>query len=99
MPWITVIRDTTPIGVAERSPTPNTSRITATATVIRGVLNLTPDISTLTSDITLLDVSGRKVLDLMPGDNDVSRLAPGIYFVRSTIANRHSPITKVVITR
>jgi hypothetical protein len=29
----------------------------------------------------LLDISGRKVLDLRPGENDVSRLAPGVYFV------------------
>lgn len=31
----------------------------------------------------LVDASGRKVMDLAPGDNDVSRLAPGVYFVRS----------------
>jgi parallel beta-helix repeat protein len=29
----------------------------------------------------LLDISGRKVLDLHSGANDVSRLAPGVYFV------------------
>ena len=29
----------------------------------------------------LLDVSGRKVLDLKPGANDVRALAPGVYFV------------------
>jgi|GEM_PF-3140138 hypothetical protein len=29
----------------------------------------------------LLDASGRKVLDLTPGPNDASRLAPGVYFV------------------
>jgi YVTN family beta-propeller protein len=30
----------------------------------------------------LADLSGRKVLDLRPGVNDVSGLAPGVYFVR-----------------
>jgi hypothetical protein len=30
----------------------------------------------------LLDSSGRKVLDLHPGANDVRALAPGVYFVR-----------------
>jgi hypothetical protein len=28
----------------------------------------------------LLDASGRKVMGLAPGPNDVSRLAPGVYF-------------------
>ena len=31
----------------------------------------------------LLDASGRKVLGLRPGPNDVSSLAPGVYFVRT----------------
>jgi hypothetical protein len=75
-------------------------RITPTATLIRGVLNLTPDISTLTSDIVLLDVSGRKMLDLAPGPNDVSALAPGIYFVRQSAVGREpSSVSKVVVTR
>jgi hypothetical protein len=30
----------------------------------------------------LLDISGRKVLNLQPGVNDVRTLAPGVYFVR-----------------
>jgi len=29
----------------------------------------------------LFDAAGRKVMDLVPGPNDVSRLAPGVYFV------------------
>ena len=31
----------------------------------------------------LLDVSGRRALDLKPGANDVSRLSPGVYLVRA----------------
>jgi len=42
----------------------------------------------------LLDISGRKVMDLKPGPNDVSGLAPGVYFVRSRPA-----IHRVVVTR
>jgi hypothetical protein len=30
----------------------------------------------------LLDVSGRKVMDLKPGENDIQRLQPGAYFLR-----------------
>jgi len=33
------------------------------------------------SRAVLLDVSGRKAMELQPGPNDVSRLAPGVYFV------------------
>ncbi|MFO7675597.1 MAG: T9SS type A sorting domain-containing protein [bacterium] len=34
------------------------------------------------SRAALLDASGRKVMELQPGDNDVRHLAPGVYFVR-----------------
>jgi hypothetical protein len=44
----------------------------------------------------LLDISGRKVLDLSPGENDVRHLAPGVYFIREAQARS---VRKVVITR
>jgi hypothetical protein len=47
--------------------------------VIRGVL-LLPH-SLLTAGCALLSPDGRNVLDLAPGPNDVSHLAPGVYFV------------------
>jgi hypothetical protein len=50
----------------------------------------------------LMDLSGRKVLTLHQGANDVSRVAPGVYFVRSEpSAVRRQPlvVTKVVLTR
>ncbi|MCX6841014.1 MAG: hypothetical protein NTX53_01840 [candidate division WOR-3 bacterium] len=53
------------------------------ATIVRGVLNLQSAIYNLQSEIALLDISGRKVLSLEPGPNDVSHLAPGVYFVRA----------------
>jgi hypothetical protein len=68
-------------------------------TIIRGVLNLQSATCNLQSEIALLDISGRKVLDLKPGANDVGRLAPGVYFVHSTVVNRQSTITKVVVSR
>jgi len=40
----------------------------------------------------LLDISGRKMLDLGPGPNDVCALAPGVYFVRSATG-----VAKVVL--
>jgi hypothetical protein len=54
------------------------------------------------SSLSLSDISGRKVLDLRPGANDVRALAPGVYFVRSepSAASREpSAVTKVVVTR
>jgi hypothetical protein len=70
------------------------------ATITRGSLDLPLDIYNLVSDITLLDASGRRILVLHPGRNDVSRLAPGVYFVHSAFDTRHSPLaTKVVVQR
>jgi hypothetical protein len=54
------------------------------ATVVHGVLWLPPASSFRPqASSCLLDVTGRKVLDLKPGVNDVSRLSPGVYFVWS----------------
>jgi len=59
------------------------------ATMVRGVLVLPRGKTGLGSGKSnrvprpaLLDISGRRVVDLEPGDNDVSRIAPGVYFVR-----------------
>ena len=48
----------------------------------------------------LLDITGRKVLDLKPGLNDVSRLTPGVYYVaeRSAVSDRRQA-TKVILAR
>ena len=76
-------------------------RVKGEATVIRGMLEmpLTADRSPLTA--SLLDISGRKVMNLVPGLNDVSRLAPGVYFARdpgSGVGGR-GEVRKVVIQR
>jgi hypothetical protein len=48
----------------------------------------------------LLDISGRKVLALRPGANDVSRLSPGVYFVSERSAESSGQrATKVIIER
>ena len=52
------------------------------------------------SRAALPDVSGRKVLDLHPGANDLRALAPGVYFVREAQAQAQAQaIRKVVVTR
>jgi hypothetical protein len=93
----------TAAGVAERGPV--TSIPFGIQTVTRGMLFLPRDM-TETSDVSdrvprpqLLDVTGRKVMELAPGENDIRHLSPGIYFVYSTIDKRQSKMTKVIVTR
>ncbi|HTW90513.1 MAG TPA: hypothetical protein VMH22_02255 [bacterium] len=48
----------------------------------------------------LLDATGRMVMELHPGVNDVSRLSPGVYFVREAQAQAQAQaVRKVIITR
>jgi hypothetical protein len=74
------------------------------ATVLRGVLVLKGDCprTGTVPKADLLDASGRKMLDLRPGANDVRALAPGVYFVREAQAQAQAQaqaVRKVVITR
>jgi YVTN family beta-propeller protein len=71
--------------VEEGRSTPDAARRTFGPTIVRDFLDLPFDICNLVSDIALLDVSGRRVLTLHPGPNDVSRLAPGVYFVPTAL--------------
>jgi len=45
----------------------------------------------------LLDIDGRRVLELQPGANDVRHLAPGVYFMRMTCGDGRTANRKVVI--
>lgn len=64
-------------------------------TIVRGVLFMAED----PSPSWLLDISGRKVLDLKPGANDVRRLAPGVYLVHSANDKRQSQMARVIVAR
>jgi hypothetical protein len=70
-------------------------------TVVRGALNLEVDGRQHSAyRAELLDISGRKVMDLKPGPNSVRALAPGVYFVREAQAQAQAQaIRKVVVTR
>jgi len=74
-------------------------RVKGGATVVRGVLRL--PVSPFTIHTSLFDMTGRRVADLHPGPNDVSGLAPGVYFVRSAsgMMRDASSVTKVVIAK
>jgi hypothetical protein len=78
------------------------ARITGWPTVVRNTLELSVFLNHRVSASTvMLDISGRKVLDLYPGANDISRLAPGVYFVRSApgVVGEASSVARVIISR
>jgi len=93
-----------PPGVAEEMSNAELRATNNSPTVVRNVLFL-PKMGTVPSgtvpifEPSLLDISGRKVLDLNPGANDVRALAPGVYFVRETQAQAQAQaVRKIVLT-
>jgi hypothetical protein len=64
------------------------------ATFVRGVLLL--PVSPFTLHTSLFDMTGRSVMSLRPGPNDVRHLPEGVYFVRGFDS---APTRKVVVTR
>jgi hypothetical protein len=86
----------------EETPSAEVRTTNRRATIARGVLFLAEAPSRKPQATSLLDIGGRKVLDLKPGANDVRALAPGVYFVREAQAQAQAQaqtIRKVVITR
>ena len=95
---ITVVRDTLPVGVGEGAL--QVLGPTSQAKVVRRLLFLPEASGRKPEAASLLDISGRKVLDLHPGANDVRALAPGVYFVREAQAQAHAQsVRKVVVTK
>ncbi|MBM3321904.1 hypothetical protein FJY69_00245 [candidate division WOR-3 bacterium] len=72
------------------------SHVASPATVVRDMLWLPQAAS------CLRDAAGRRVLDLRAGANDVSRLAPGVYFIGcqpSFTGGRPPTTTRIVVTK
>ena len=65
----------------------------AQATVVGGKIDWTG------TQAVMYDKCGRRVADVHRGENDVSRLQPGVYFVRQNGVPRGTYARKVVITR
>jgi YVTN family beta-propeller protein len=84
----------------EEGPTSPASIRSTVCTIVRGVLFLAeaPSHQSRASS-GLLDVSGRQVMALHPGPNDVRALAPGVYFVQERLAvgGERSAVSKVVL--
>jgi subtilisin family serine protease len=80
-------------GIAE-SPAPGVRQAAPASTVVRGVLRLPEPGFGRDAVGVLLDVTGRCVCPLKPGANDVSGLAPGVYFARVG-----AEVSRVVVVR
>jgi YVTN family beta-propeller protein len=105
---ISVLADTGGFVGMEESFRPRASSRKPLPTIVRGILFLPRDMTetAVVSDRVprplLLDVTGRKVLHLLPGANDVRALAPGVYFVREepqASSPKPQAVRKVVVTR
>jgi YVTN family beta-propeller protein len=88
-------------GGVEESPKPQATSRKLGPTIIRGVLFLPGVRGPGTGDrAELLDVSGRKAMNLRAGANDVRAMPPGVYFVREAQAQAQAQaVRKVVVTR
>lgn len=83
-----------PIGVEERTTT-NTRPVLQIPTVVRNVIFL-PAANSGQVLGGLFDRTGRKVMDLKAGANDVAHLSPGVYFVHPALGQEAG---KVIITK
>jgi len=97
---VSVIKDSLVPGIEESSKSQAASR-KPEVTVVRGRLMLPASGEKRVARSELLDASGRKVMDLAPGENDVRHLSPGVYFLRSAVSGERSAVSvrKVVVTR
>jgi len=99
---VSVLNASTDIGIEECRPAvAAVSR--ASATIMEGVLFLPEASGWWSQAASLLDATGRRVMELHSGANDVRALAPGVYFVRKQGSRSQgfedSSVNKVVITR
>jgi len=81
-----------------RGPRAKPHRQSVPASIVHSTLSLP-----VGAEAELLDISGRRVMELQSGENDIRHLAPGVYFVReegSGIQGSQGPsVRKVVIQK
>ncbi|UCG43940.1 MAG: hypothetical protein JSU73_04835 [candidate division WOR-3 bacterium] len=82
------------VGIEESGHEHASKPVPAVRSLVRHVLSLPGRMRA-----ELLDISGRRVMDLEPGQNDVRHLAPGVYFLRSAESGRRMAVRKIVIQR
>ncbi|MEO0078994.1 MAG: hypothetical protein ABIK86_08375 [candidate division WOR-3 bacterium] len=87
-------------GGVEEKPRIESRTPSRSPAIVRGVLQMPKGANASSIPSWLLDVAGRRVMELFPGLNDVSRLGPGVYFVRQAQAQVQAyPMRKMVISR
>jgi len=81
----------------EETPSADVRTPNCWPTIVRGVLFLDGDCprTGTVPKAALLDITGRAVMALHPGPNDVRHLSPGVYFVYS----EPSAVAKVILSR
>jgi len=91
-PWLT-----NPVyGLAEEEmlPAARSARAVPFQTLVNGAISLPPRLTAV-----LLDISGRRVMTLQSGPNDVRHLVPGVYFARRATGEGRVANSKVIVTR
>jgi len=85
----------------EEQVMPEASRLSQIAAIVRKVLFLSEAIGGKRSAASamLLSITGRKVMELHPGPNDIRHLAPGVYFLRRGGNKTTAKAAKIVIQR
>jgi len=91
--YVYVIRDTA-AGIAETDAGGGFAGRDVASTLVRGRLLLASDVQ----EANLVDLAGSVRMALHAGDNDVSRLAPGVYFVLGAQAQAQAA-RKVIVRR
>jgi hypothetical protein len=91
------------VGVEERKPrTASRVLLTAEPSLFRSCMKLSCRLpaGSRGAALEIRDITGRKVMDLQPGPNDIRHIAPGVYFVRrpeTEDGRQRTAVRKVVI--
>jgi hypothetical protein len=95
--WL-IKTDTAGLLAVEKPANPGARRAAA-ATIVSRTLWYQPTANSSQPTAELLDIAGRVVMSLQPGPNDIRRVTPGIYFVRSADSGKRSEdcVRKIVI--
>jgi hypothetical protein len=97
--WL-VKTDSAGLLAVEEPGTPGTRRAES-ATILSGTLRCQPTANGSQPSAELLDITGRRIMELRSGINDIRHVAPGVYFVYEPTADSRQPaaVRKVVVQR
>jgi hypothetical protein len=93
--WL-IKTDSVGLLAVEEPGTPG-ARMAESATIASHRLRCRPTANSSLPTAELLDLCGRRVMDLKPGGNDIRHIAPGVYFVRTADSGTRSAVRKIVV--